>query len=289
MPDKYSAVWVSHSSIADFLKCPRAYYLNNVYRHPKTGHKIQLMKPALALGGAVHQVLESLSVLPTEERLRESLLTRLDRIWQKVAGRRGGFVSREQEDRYRRRGKAMLQRVMIHPGPLTNKAIKIQQDLPQYWLSEPDNIILCGKIDWLEYLPATDGVHIIDFKTGQSEERQDSLQLPIYHLLVANTQGRRVSQASYWYLNLNDEPTAKPLPDLETAHAQVLAIAKQIKLARQLERFKCPQGEGGCAYCQSLEKIVNDQAEYVGENEYRQDVYVLPLDESTPGSESIIL
>ena len=34
--DKYTAVWVSHSSMGDFLKCPRAYFLHNVYKDPKT-------------------------------------------------------------------------------------------------------------------------------------------------------------------------------------------------------------------------------------------------------------
>ena len=64
MPDQYTAVWVSHTSISDFLQCPRAYYLKNVYKDPKTRHKIQLMSPPLALGQVVHSVLESLSILP---------------------------------------------------------------------------------------------------------------------------------------------------------------------------------------------------------------------------------
>ncbi len=284
MPDKYSAVWVSHSSISDFLNCPRAYFLNNVYRDPKTGHKIQLMAPALALGGAVHEVLESLSVLPSTERFKEPLVARFTRAWKRVAGRRGGFTSTEQEDRYRRRGEEMLHRVTTHPGPLMNKAVKIQQDLPQYWLSEADNIILCGKIDWLEYLPDSDTVHIIDFKTSKSEERESSLQLPIYHLLVANTQGRQVSKASYWYIALNDELTPKELPDLAAAHEQVLEIAKKMKLARQLERFKCSQGDG-CYHCKPLEKIIRGEAEFVGENDYRQDVYI--IDENSEAADQV--
>ena len=63
MADKYTAYWVSHSSINDFLKCPRAYFLKNVYKDPKTGRKIKLISPPLALGQAVHEVVESLSVL----------------------------------------------------------------------------------------------------------------------------------------------------------------------------------------------------------------------------------
>ena len=70
--DKYSAVWVSHSSISDFLKCPRAYFLRNVYKDPATGHKITVVTPPLSLGTAVHEVIESLAVLPVEERLKIS-------------------------------------------------------------------------------------------------------------------------------------------------------------------------------------------------------------------------
>jgi ATP-dependent helicase/DNAse subunit B len=64
----------------------------------------------------------------------------------------------------------------------------MKEDLPHYWLSEDDGIILCGKIDWLQYLPDTDSVHIVDFKTSKNKEKANSLQLPIYLLLVSNTQ-----------------------------------------------------------------------------------------------------
>jgi ATP-dependent helicase/DNAse subunit B len=288
MPDKFTATWVSHTSISDFLHCPRAYYLKNVYKDPQTRHKVQLMSPALALGQAVHDVLESLSVLPTGDRLKESLVSIFNKRWQKVSGKRGGFLTSDQEERYRKRGEAMMRRVMENPGPLTRLAVKIKQDLPQFWLSEEDNIILCGKIDWMEYLPDQDAVHIIDFKTSKKEEESSSLQLPIYHLLVDRCQERQVADASYWYLELNDELTQKELPDLVAAEEQVLQLAKKIKLARQLERFKCPQGDEGCFHCRQMEKIVRGQAEFVGVNDYNQDIYILNAD-SDDEPESVIL
>ena len=275
MPDKYTATWVSHTSISDWLRCPRAYYLKNVYRDPKTHHKIKLMSPALALGSAVHEVLESLSVLPKQSRFDESLIAKLENVWQKVSGKNGGFTNGESEHKYKTRGQEMLRRVMNNPGPISGLAVKIQMDLPQFWLSEEDNIILCGKIDWLEYLPDTDSVHIIDFKTGKSEEDPDSLQLPIYHLLTHHCQKYRASKASYWYLDSSNELTPKELPDLEMARKNVLDIARQIKLARQLERFKCPQGDG-CFSCRPMESILAKKAEFVGADSYNYDVYILP-------------
>lgn len=289
MPDKFTATWVSHSSIKDFLNCPRAYYLNNVYKNPQTNRKIQLMAPPLALGSAVHEVVESLSVLPTKDRFKENLLQKFEKVWKKHTGKKGGFSSEEQEQRYKKRGEEMLRRVINNPGPVARLAVKIKQDLPSYYLSEADNIILCGKIDWLEYLPDTDSVNIIDFKTSRSEEEDDSLQLPIYHLLVTNTQSRKVNKAYYWYLELNDDLKEKELPNLEEAEEELLKIAKKIKLQRQLNIFKCLSGENGCRHCKPLERVIRGEAEHVAVSEYNQDIYILPWEGKKQNQESEIL
>lgn len=271
--DKFSAVWVSHSSIADFLHCPELYFLRNVYKDPLTGHKITRMEPPLALGQIVHDVIESLSILPSEDRLKVSLIKKFETEWEKVSGKKGGFISKEQEEEYKEQGRIMLQRVIDNPGPILNKAVKIGQELPHYYLSEEDNIILCGKIDWLEYLPETDSVHVIDFKTGKREENADSLQLPIYHLLITNTQSRNLTKASYWYLRTSDSPQEVALPNLAESEEKVLAVAKRIKLARQLERYVCPKG--GCRYCEPLKQIKAGKGELVGISGYNQDIYII--------------
>lgn len=274
MKDKYKAVWVSHSSISDFLACPRAYYLRNMYKDPNTGNKITVTSAALSLGQAVHEVVESLSVIPVEERFKVSLLKKFDVAWSKVSGKVGGFKSTAEEKEYKERGIDMLTRVEKNPGPLLNKAIKIQSDfIPNYYLSNEDDIILCGKIDWLEYLEATDSVHVIDFKTGKNEEDSESLQLPIYLLLATNTQTRPVSKASYWYLDKSDELVEKELPNYEDSKEKVLTVARRIKLARQLNHFVCPHK--GCIKCRPLERVLRGEGQKVGESDTRQDIYVL--------------
>lgn len=288
MPDKYSAVWVSHSSMNDFLSCPQLYYLKNVYKRPETGHKMTIMSPALALGQSVHEVIESLSVISTDKRFVEPLMVKLAVAWDKISGKKGGFEGPEQEAKYKARAEDMIRRVEKNPGVLKNLAVKIKMDLPHYWLSEDDGIILCGKIDWLEYLPATDEVNIVDFKTGKHEEKEDSLQLPIYRLLVANCQKRQVQKACYWYLQWSDDMTEKPLPNLEAAHQRVLEVAKQVKLARKLERYKCPGGES-CRSCEPFLKIQRGEAEFVGTNDYNADVFILPSDNPNNENDSIIL
>jgi CRISPR/Cas system-associated exonuclease Cas4 (RecB family) len=274
-PDKYSATWVSHSSISDFLKCPRGYFLRNVYKDPRTGHKMTIVSPPMALGQAIHEVIESLAVLPAEERLKVSLVKKLDPIWLKISGKKGGFKTHSEEMIYKERGMQMLINLQEDPGPIVRPAIKIKSsiNLPNYWISEEDNIILCGKIDWLEYKGKSDSVHIIDFKTGKNEEPEDSLQLPIYLLLATNTQSKEVSGASYWYLDRDDGLIEKKLPDMKKSFEKVYAVARRIKLARQINHFKCPKN--GCFSCRPYERILRGEGEKVGVSGTRQDVYIL--------------
>lgn len=274
MKDKYSATWISHSSITDYLKCPRAYYLKNMYRDPKNNHKIAIMQPALALGQVVHEVVESLSRLPVEERFREPMLAKFETAWQRVSGKQGGFTTVEEEEKYKKRGMEMMERVTKNPGPLLRKAIKIRQELPYFWLSEEQNLILCGKLDWLEYIEETDSVRIIDFKTGKFDEDPDSLQLPIYELLAKNCQTKAIAGAQYWYLNRDNEPVDMTLPTLEEATKRVMDVARTVALARKLERFVCPHKDG-CSSCRPYEMIIDGKAEFIGVGGYNQDTYIL--------------
>ena len=76
--DKYTALWLSHSSISAFLECPRSYYLKNIYKDPQTHHKIKITSPALSLGKAVHEVIESLSEIKTDLSFRQPILDRFE-------------------------------------------------------------------------------------------------------------------------------------------------------------------------------------------------------------------
>lgn len=272
--DEYTATWVSHSSISDFLKCPRSYYLRNVYKNPKTGRKMTIVTPPMALGQAVHEVIESLAVLPVEERLKISLVKKLDPVWLKVTGKKGGFKNHEEEREYKERAVQMLINLQENPGPIVEKAIKIKSkmNLPHYWLNEEDGIILAGKIDWLKYNGNNDSVEIIDFKTGKNEEKEDSLQLPIYLLVASHTQTKKISGASYWYLDRDDGIVEKSLPSEGEAYEKVYKIAKRIQLARKINHFKCPKG--GCYACRPYERILKGEGEFVGVSDTRQDVYM---------------
>jgi len=272
MKDKFSATWISHTSISDYLRCPKSYYLKNIYKDRSNGKKIQIVSPALSLGSAVHEVLEGLTTIPTADRFRESPILSFDKVWEKFSGKKGGFYSTDQEQKSKERGKQMIRAVMDHPGPLAKLSIKLKQDFLYYWLSEEDNIILCGKIDWLEYLKDINAVHIIDFKTSKKEESKESLQLPIYYLLAQNCQSRPVEKLSYWYLEYDSLPTRMELPNLDMANTKLLEIGRKIKLARKLENFNCPSGVEECIACRDLERVSRGEGEKVGESD-RHNLY----------------
>ena len=284
--DKYSALWVSHSSISDFLKCPKAYFLHNIYR-TKNNRKINLVSPALSLGQAVHETLEGLANYKAEIRFLQSLEKSFEENWKRVSGKIGGFKSEQEETEAKERARKMVLRVQQNPGPLLNKTLKIKSGesltLPNFYLSsfdssqdkEKENIVLCGKIDWLEYIEKDDSIRVIDFKTGKNEETKESLQLPIYILLLNALQKRKVSGAAYWYLERENAPTPVSLPDAAIANEKVLAIARKIKIAKDDNQFECPRGKNGCFACRPYEKVVRGEAEYVGIGGYNQELYLI--------------
>ena len=276
--DKYTAVWVSHSSMGDFIKCPRLYYLHNIYKDPKTKNKIAIVTPYMSLGIAVHEVLEGLGDIPAEERMNVDLLERFEEEWQKVNGKKGGFTSPEQEKEFKDRGIAMIKNVIKDPRFLVNKRIKLPREVmnPNFFLSDDENIILNGLVDWIEYLPETDSLHIVDFKTGKNEEQEASLQLPIYLLLCNKLQKRKVTRASYWYLE-NNKIIEKELPNEDTAYREVLAMAMKVKEARVKNEFNCPKGSEGCIHCRPYELILkhNPSVEFVGQGMFKQDMYII--------------
>jgi CRISPR/Cas system-associated exonuclease Cas4 (RecB family) len=286
-PDKYTATWVSHTSISDFLTCPRAYYLKNIYKNPKTGNKMQIISPPLALGQVVHEIIESLSEIEVKKRFIEPLRLTLDKLWPNISGEKGGFLNKKIEAEYKNRAETMLSRITTNPGPLTKLAVKINMDLPYYWLSEDEEIILCGKIDWLEYIEDIDSVHIIDFKTGRSNEKKDSLQLPIYYLLAKNCQKRDVIKSSYWYLDRDEGMVENKLPDYQSSSLKLLEIARKIKVARKLNHFNCPL-KTGCYACLPFENVLKGKAKLVGKNSFGQDIYI-DTDLDTPNREGTIL
>src|SRR5476651_722878 len=111
-------LWISHTSMKDYMDCPRAYFLRHMYKDPTTGRKINLINPAMALGLTVHDVLEPLAKIAAEERMKQDLVDVFEKAWEHVSGEMGGFRDTSEEEVYKKRGLLMIQRVKLHPGPI---------------------------------------------------------------------------------------------------------------------------------------------------------------------------
>ena len=290
MPDKYKSVWISHSSIRDFLSCDRLYYLKNVFKDPISRRKINIVSPHLSLGVAVHKVIEDLKKIKSDERekeIKENLLNNFQKEWKKYTGKKGGFKNEDEEKSFYIRGEEMIKKVIESPKILLNKIIPQEyfykgDMIPNYYLSEEENIILCGSIDWIEYLSETDSLRIIDFKTGRNDEDGDSFQLPIYYLLLSNLMKENskkiynISESAYWYLdhdnkkeNQNKNEKAhnefhikkideEKIKEIEIVKDKILEIGIKMKNLREGGVFVCKNekeiGEG-CRYCRDFERI----------------------------------
>lgn len=214
-------------------------------------------------------------------------------MWEDISGRKGGFESPEQEARYKERGKAVISKLIANPGVLKNPAIKIKRRHPDDTLcfplnlSQPDTLpprvtlcpenelILCGQVDWVEYMPANDSCRIIDFKTGDNQNQAvETTQLGIYLLLAERLLNKPVTELAIWHIETDDSPKNVPLPNVELVRSEVIQCGKQIKSARESRTFACPSG--GCRRCEPLEKIVRGQGCFTGRRDAISAYYYIP-------------
>ncbi len=270
--DFRKTLWISHSAITDFNSCSRLYYFKSVYRNPQTGNRVQIVNPYLSLGSAVHETIDELLDLSPSKRINASLSRRLERIWKKYEGKKGGFISGKQENEFKQRGTKMLKRVE-GSDMLSEKSLEREKSLPKMSLSE--GVELVGSFDWIEVLK--DGsLHIIDFKTGKKEENEKSLQLPIYHILAQNNYGKKVKKLSYWYLEKNSKPTSKKVGDMNESMAEIKFKSEEMKRAVDNSNFSCSSPYHKCFWCRKYESVLSGKAEFIGTDEkMKKDLYYL--------------
>ncbi len=267
MRNYQDTIWISYSAISAFLKCPRLYYMEYIYRNPRTGNRIQITNPYLSLGSAVHETIEYLSELSVEERVEISLEERFEKIFSSYSGIKGGFISSHKEEDFRKRGLEMVRRAERSP-LLKNPTINTKTKLPNVDLFPKEHIKLVGSLDWIESLESG-GAHIIDFKTGNSKESEDSLQLPIYAILANESVDAKIEKASYWYLQREDSPTEREVGDISLPMKKIKEISWEIKKAIEENHFPC-RYPGRCFACGDYDRLFEGEGKSLGSDSIRK-------------------
>lgn len=262
-------IFVSFTALSDFLKCPRSYYLKNIYRDSKTGHRIQIASPHLSLGSTVHDAIKWYIEMKGQVK-DEQTVAKFRNLWLKYRGRRGGFESDEMEAGFGKRGLKMLQNFLKNAQKL--EKITHQMDFPKLHLF--DEVILIGNLDFIGERP--DGtLHVLDFKTGANQQK-DTLQLYIYAILAEANFGKPVTAASFWYLDREDDPRQIVLDPLEPKLAWIKEKARELKKAIGAGSWVCLKA-GQCIDCSRYQAIIDGQGEFqFTDHRYKKDVYYLP-------------
>lgn len=263
------AVFISYTSLNDFLNCPRAYYLKNVYRNPKTKLRMQIASPYLSLGSTVHDVIKW--YLDLEQKVNQSELTKKFRnLWFKYSGKRGGFSSKEEEMNFLNRGVKMIETFVKNSTKL-DKYIK-PLTFPKYFLEE--KLILTGNMDYIGEME-DQSLHIIDFKTGARDE-DSPLQLYLYAILAETNYQKKVKKVSFWYLDREDQPKEVVLDPLDKTLQYIRQKGQQIQQALAANIWICKKEGSLCRDCQDYQDILDGKGEFMfSDFRYKKDIYYL--------------
>lgn len=275
-----NAVFISPSSLSDFEKCPKLYYYRYVYKTPDTGLKVQIINPALALGQAVHDTIERFIALEPLLRTKKALEDIFNTVWRGLSGEKGGFASPEEEKEYKNRGEVMLENFFKNDHFLTS----LKEKLPDFLKANlGEDLILTGKLDWIE--KSGDSFHLVDFKTGKNEEKDDSMQLPIYVLLAGKILQTDDIKTSYWYLDQGTQLRDFSLPDMAEFAGKIKQKGLVIKKSRLTNSFSCPKWES-CWACRDMAAvIINKKGKLVSvDSSRKQEIYILPKEAITEPS-----
>lgn len=252
-------IYLSYSAINDFLRCPLYYDLKYRYRNPQNGYRVDLVNPALALGIVFERVVKRVRTEPEEFRTQEFALSQFERVfavWYKAFS----FKNSSQVSEFKERGIRLVKRFMNNPHFVFGKTF-FQDFLGVDYPLKP-NVVICGNADWIEKNP--DGTLIVvDFKTGSRQEKEDSLQLPIYKYLVENKFGLPVSRTFYWYLERDEQPREVFLNSYEDSIKRMFSVCEKVLDGLKNDQLKCVSQDFSCNFCQPFLMIKKGLARHV--------------------------
>lgn len=263
------AIFISYTSLTDYLKCPRSFYLKNIYRDPRQGYKLQISSPHLTLGATVHDTIKWYLESEVKPSKGETL-ARFRNLWRKYRLKRGGFTSEEEEAAFGKRGLKMLENFLDHQDSLEPCALFLH--FPKFNLVE--DIILFGNMDFIG--ECGDGsLHVVDFKTGTKDE-ESTLQLYIYAVLAEANLQKTVSKASFWYLDRDDGPKSIVLDSLEGQIEWLKQKGLELKKSIKAGNWVCVKSPDLCRDCRDYQDILEGKGEYLfPDYAFKKEVYFL--------------
>lgn len=266
-----NAIYLSHTSLKDFLNCPKAYYLKNLYKDPATGHKLQIASPYLTLGSTIHETIDWFCKEEPKPS-KEEILKKFRQCWKNYRLKRGGFETLEEEISFGKRGLQMIENFYDHYSALDPCVPPVR--FPKYHLL--DDVILIGNMDYVGQRP--DGSYsVIDFKTGVRDE-VSQLQLNIYAILVEANMGHEVTEASFWYLDRDDMPKPAVIDPVQQTLDWLEVQAKEVKAAVQANEWVCKRYPGLCKDCRQYQSLMEKQGEFLfSDYKFKKDFYFLAV------------
>lgn len=248
-------IYLSYTALSDFIKCPRAYYLKNLYR-TEDGLRMQIASPYLTLGATVHDSLKWYLQQPQKPSEKE-VIDKFRNFWRKFRLNRGGFSSIEEEAVFGQRGLKMVRNFLKNVACLEPCAPFIE--FPKIILVE--NVVLNGNFDFVG--ECSDGsLHIIDFKTG-AYDQEDAIQLYIYAILAEDAFGKRVSKISFWYLDREDLPREVVLDPLPPKVEWLKEKGLKMKQAIEEKKWICVKSPQTCRDCTDYQLVLDGKAKFL--------------------------
>ncbi len=204
-----------------------------------------------------------------EKPTKEQTLEQFRNYWRKYRLKKGGFASLEEEIGFGTRGVKMVENFITNFKCLEPCAPFIS--FPKVNLV--DNIILIGNFDFIGECP--DGtLHIVDFKTG-AHDQEDALQLYIYAILAQHMFKKKVSKASFWYLDREDGPREVLIENVDGQLDWLKQKSLELKTAIQANEWVCIK-EGNCRDCRDYQALLDGKGEYLfSDYRYKKEIYYL--------------
>lgn len=241
----------SFSQLNSFSNCPYHYWLEYVLRIPQKG------KSFFSFGSTIHNTLQQFFLLVRER----ADVGQQDLFGAKSSGGNKPLVSekelleiyeqkwiddwygsRGEHDEYKANGKKMLKEFY--------KTYQNELTVPKF-LETPftihvDNATIVGKIDRIDQI--SDGVEIIDYKTGKAKTKEsldagDKRQLLIYQLAANQHLGEKVEKLTFYYLEegarVSVEGSEKEIENLKKWITKTVEEIKNTKFPLKPSDCKC--------------------------------------------------